>query len=248
MFNSFRLAISFLTILPVYKKMANNQELARSVSYYPLVGLLLGAVAAGSCYGLRSLGLGISADVVALVIMITITGGLHMDGLMDTADGIFSGRDREKKLEIMKDSRVGAMGVIAFGTVFLLKIAFLYELTLGPKLMALILAPAAGRWAMTLCIIHYPYARPTGLGACLQQAGYGQLMVASIILIAASWGLAGFMGLAVLAAIVPAVVVTAGIILKCLGGMTGDTYGATGELIETWTICIILLGQQMGLL
>lgn len=248
MFNSFRLAISFLTIFPFYKKMANNQELASSVSYYPLVGLLIGALAAGSCYGLHSMGLTLSADVVALVIMLIVTGGLHMDGLMDTADGIFSGRDRERKLEIMKDSRVGAMGVIAFGAVFLLKIALLFDLTLGPKLTALILAPSAGRWAMAICIIRYPYARPTGLGGCLQQAGYKQLLVASIILLAASWGLAGIPGLLVLAAVVPAVGVIAVLIMTCLGGMTGDTYGATGELIETWTIFIILLGQQVGLL
>lgn len=248
MFNSFRLAISFLTIFPVYKKMANNQELASSVSYYPLVGLLVGSLAAGGCYVLRSIGLTLSADVMALVIMLIVTGGLHMDGLMDTADGIFSGRDRERKLEIMKDSRVGAMGVIAFGAVFLLKIAFLFDLTLGPKLTALILAPTAGRWAMAVCVIRYPYARTNGLGGCLQGAGYKHLVEASIILLAASWALAGIPGLLVLAAVVPAVWIIAGIIMTCLGGMTGDTYGATGELIETWTILIILLGQQIGLL
>lgn len=247
MIRSFLLAVSFLTILPVYKKMANNQELAGSVSYYPLVGLLIGLAGAAGYLVLGSLDVTLTADVVALVIMITITGGLHWDGLMDTADGLFSGRDRETKLAIMKDSRVGAMGVLAFGTVFLLKIACLFDLTKGLKLTALLLAPAVGRWAMTLCIVYYPSAS-TGLGACLKQAGNRQFILASLILLALGWGLAGIRGWAILAAALPAVWLVAGRITKSLGGMTGDTYGATGELIETWTIFIILLAQKTNLL
>ncbi len=249
MFSSFRLAVSFLTIVPVYKKMADNQELARSVSYYPLIGLLLGSTAAGVCYLLRTLGLTLAADVISLVTMIILTGGLHLDGLMDTADGLLSGRDRGKKLEIMKDSRVGAMGVIAFVAIMLLKTAFLFELDLGLKLTALILVPAAGRWAMVFSITRYPYARAAGgLGAGLKEAGFPQLVMASATLVAAGVWLAGWQGLVILGAVVPFTMVFTGVIVKSLGGMTGDTYGATGEMVETWTLFIILLGQQTGLL
>ncbi|MEW6696658.1 MAG: adenosylcobinamide-GDP ribazoletransferase [Bacillota bacterium] len=249
MFASFRLAVSFLTIIPLYKKMANNQELARSVSYYPLIGLLLGSTAAGVCYLLHALGLTLAADVMAFVTMVTLTGGLHLDGLMDTADGLLSGREREKKLEIMKDSRVGAMGVMAFGIILLLKTAFLYELELGLKLTALILAPAAGRWAMVFGITRHPYARAAGgLGAGLKEAGLFQLGIASFTLVAATVWLTGWQGLIILGMVGLATMVITGMTVKSLGGMTGDTYGTTGELVETWTLFIILLGQQTGLL
>ncbi|AEF93480.1 Cobalamin synthase [Desulfotomaculum nigrificans CO-1-SRB] len=249
MLSPLRLAISFLTIIPLYNKKAENQELTRSVSYYPVVGFLLGSIAAGVSYGLRTLGLTLAADVLAVVTMIILTGGLHLDGLMDTADGLFSGRSVERKLEIMKDSRVGAMGVIAFITVLLLKVSFLFELSLAPKLTALILAPTAGRWAMVYAITRYPYARPTGgLGACLKQAGRWQLAAASIFFLAVSLALMGPGGLGLVGLAVLGTVVTAWYISKCIGGMTGDTYGATGELIETWTLLAILLGQQLGII
>lgn len=249
MLNSLRLAISFLTIVPIYKKVATNEDLARAVSYYPLVGLMLGASAAGICFILRSIGFSLAGDTMALVTLILLTGGLHLDGLMDTADGIFSGRSLERKLEIMKDSRVGAMGVIAFGTVMLLKISLLYELELGLKLTALILAPVAGRWAMVYAIIRYPYARATGgLGLCFKQAGKPQVFVASLILVAATVWLAGLKGLAVVGMVILGAMGITAYISERIGGMTGDTYGATGELIETWTLFTILLGQQIGLL
>jgi len=248
LFKSLRLATSFLTILPCYNKRAENHELTRSVSYYPLVGLLLGAAAAGVCSGLRTLGLTLAGDVITVTTLIILTGGLHMDGLMDTADGIFSGRDLERKLAIMKDSRVGAMGVMTFTTVLLLKISLLYELSLGPKLTALLLAPAAGRWAMVYGITRYPYARPQGLGACLEGAGRKQLITASLILLGICLWLLGPKGMGILGLIILGTLAITGTINKCLGGMTGDTYGATGELIETWTCLTILLGQQTGLL
>ena len=248
MLKSLRLAISFLTIFPVYQERAESQELGRSVSYYPLVGLLLGALVAGLCYGLHRLGLTLAGDGLVVVALVVLTGGLHMDGLMDTADGLFSGRNLEQKLAIMKDSRVGAMGVMAFATVLLLKTVFLYELSMGLKLTALILAPAAGRWAMVYGIIRFPYARQEGLGGSLAQAGRCQLAVATLILLAAALWLAGPAGLGIAAFVLLGTLATTRFISKCIGGMTGDTYGATGELIEVWTILIILIGQQTAFL
>ena len=247
--NSFRLALSFLTILPVYKKMASTEELARSVSYYPLIGLLLGLLSAGINFMLHRLGLTMAADVLAIVTMIVLTGGLHLDGLMDTADGLLSGKNRERKLEIMKDSRVGAMGVLAVSIVLLLKMAFLYELTFDLKLTTLVLAPVAGRWAMVYAITRFPYARAGGgLGNVLKQAGPMQIIVASLTLVVTCISLFGLQGFVIIGAILVAAMMITGTINKCLGGMTGDTYGATGELIEIWSIFVILMGQQTGIL
>lgn len=133
---SFILAIQFLTILPApgTDTTPTPAILRRSVLFYPLVGLVIGAVAAAVC-GLAAMILpGFPASVITVIAMITISGGLHMDGLADTADGFFSARPRDQMMRIMKDSRVGVMGLIAVVCVILLKVSVLASL------------PPAWRW------------------------------------------------------------------------------------------------------
>lgn len=169
-------AFQFLTRFPVRAELDFTPELLRrSVRYYPLVGAAVGlsvwAAAALSAWLLPPL----PAAVLALIVWVWVTGGLHLDGWMDTADGLLSYRPREKMLEIMKDSRVGAMGVLACVLLLMLKASLLASLLQGGVWQtgaALLTAPVWSRWFMTRAMRLWPNARQ-GEGLAGQFRGLG---------------------------------------------------------------------------
>src|SRR5512137_125405 len=119
---SFLAAIQFLTVIPFPKDyMPREEDLGRSVPFYPIVGLLIGIMAATLGYLMEAVLPPLPAYATILIFLLAISGGLHMDGLADTADGFFSARPRDRILEIMRDSRIGVMGVIAVVCIVLLK-------------------------------------------------------------------------------------------------------------------------------
>lgn len=230
-----RLAISFLTIFPVYgNRVADEKEMARSLYFYPVAGFLLGGFLCLAAWGSARLNLGLAGDVVILVFWVLLSGGLHLDGLMDTADGLFSGQPRERKLEIMKDSRVGAMGVLALVCLFLLKLSFLSLIDAPDKYRVLLLAPALGRGMMLMPVAYYPYARSgPGLGRAFGSSASRLAFPAALLLIGtAGWALQqNTLLVGSLAAVLLAGLVVWGLD-RILGGHTGDTYGATCEVSE----------------
>lgn len=243
-----RLAISFLTVFPVYKKIANEKEMAVSLYCYPLVGFLLGGILALASYGQMRLSLGMAGDAVIILLWIILTGGLHLDGLMDSADGLFSGRERERKLEIMKDSRVGAMGVIALAAMLLLKVSFMGLLTYPLKYWVLLLAPAVGRSAILLPIAHYPYARQgPGLGRAFGNNTSSAVLPMGVLLLA----IASYLSvsrLLLMAGVALTLVISAlaaYLINRSLGGHTGDTFGALCEFSETVFLIVIGIGLHL---
>lgn len=238
------LAISFLTIIPAYgNRLADDKELAGSMAFYPLVGFLIGGLLVGLVGLNHWLDLGLSGDALIIVVWIILTAGLHLDGLMDTADGLFSGQDREGKLEIMRDSRVGAMGVIALTAVLILKLSFLNSLSSADKMWILAICPAFGRAMMVLAIYFFPYARSgAGLGRSFaEQASWVHILIALVTLAAGTLGLGGSTGLILLGlAFIPVALVT-GWTARQLGGLTGDNYGAICELSETiWLVTAVI--------
>ena len=243
---SFLLALSFLTIIPAYgNKVAGEKEMANSLYAYPLVGLFIGGFLALAAYVSDILSLGLGGDALIVVLWIILTGGLHMDGLMDMADGLFSGKDRERKLEIMRDSRVGAMGVIALGAVLLLKFSFLASLPLQYKMLALLLAPVIGRAAMVYSVVYFPYARSKpGLGKCFgEKAGKGKFLGALAFTLVVVFIAVGPMGIGLaLATLLTAAIIAKGV-SSMLGGQTGDTYGALCEVSETIFLIAIVIGM-----
>ncbi len=248
MVSSLLLAISFLTIVPVYgNRTAWEKDMADSLYFYPLTGLLIGAFLVGAAYLSEILSLGWAGDAIIIVVWIIITGALHLDGLMDSADGLFSGRDREKKLEIMRDSRVGAMGVIAFGVIMLLKFTFLTTLSYTDKLWVLLISPAVGRWAMVYAVACFPYARSgPGLGNSFGNInGPYKIIGASIPLLMVVLLLMKGEGFLIIALTASVVVMIARWIAGCLGGMTGDTYGALCEVTETLFIIITVIAMAV---
>ena len=163
----FFIALQFLTRLKIVNQTEwSVEDFGKSVVAFPYVGLIIGLILA-LFYGILSPFIPLVPLMLILVIAeFLITGGLHADGLMDTSDGLFSGRERDRKLEIMKDSRIGSFGVVAFVFVILLKWQLLTAIPTAEFIpMALIMMPLMSRWSLVLSIRSYPYAREQGMGA-----------------------------------------------------------------------------------
>jgi adenosylcobinamide-GDP ribazoletransferase len=251
-------AFQFLTRLPVPLHLNYTDELfRRSTAAYPLVGAVLGLILAGAAWTLQHSGLStpISA-VLLLVLWVALTGALHLDGLMDTADGVLSYRSRERMLEIMKDSRVGAMGVVVCVLQLLFKWALLTEWLEHPEAQAfpmLILSLLWSRWYMVTAIVCWPYARSEqsgGLGGRFRGLGTAQLLLSSAIAVALSaWLLltTGTLLEAIVLGVLYAGIATlagAGMsiyLARKLGGLTGDTYGALNEMLESLLLLLAII-------
>lgn len=163
----FFIALQFLTRLKIVNQTEwSVEDFGKSVVAFPYVGLIIGLILA-LLYGILSPFIPLVPLMLILVIAeFLITGGLHADGLMDTSDGLFSGRERDRKLEIMKDSRIGSFGVVAFVFVTLLKWQLLTAIPTAEFIpMVLIMMPLMSRWSLVLSIRSYPYAREQGMGA-----------------------------------------------------------------------------------
>jgi adenosylcobinamide-GDP ribazoletransferase len=228
-------AIRFLTILPVPNGWSGDEKtLARSIFFFPLVGLAIGLIAAAFDYAAGQALPLLPASVLTILVLIGLSGGLHMDGLADTADGFFSARPRAKMMEIMRDSRIGVMGVLAVIFVVLLKVTLLSVILTSSRWVLVLLMPLAGRAAVVLLMTALPYARPEGGLATLfagSRSWLHGLWAWGLMFVLSGW-LAQGLGLA---AAILALVLTALFILynrSKIGGFTGDTLGAVCELAE----------------
>jgi adenosylcobinamide-GDP ribazoletransferase len=227
-------ALQFLTIIPVPASWGGGtRELERSVWYFPLVGLFLGALLAALDSGLASLLPPLPASAIIVLASIVLTGGLHVDGLADTADGFMSSRPRERILEIMKDSRTGPMGVVAVVCVVVLKVTLLSAITGPLRLPSIVMMAVAGRSAMVMEMALLPYARPEGLGSIFMKNR--SILLASwgfAFLFSTCWFLAGWAGTLAGIAALAATFLSGAYSHNKIGGVTGDTLGATCEIVE----------------
>jgi adenosylcobinamide-GDP ribazoletransferase len=231
----FLAALQFLTVCPFVADIrCSEADLGRSTPFFPAVGLLIGVVVALLDRLVSHLFPPILASVVAVVALIGASGGLHMDGLADTADGFFSSRPRERILEIMKDSHVGAMGVIGIVCVFCLKVAALASVPLAFRFPVLLLMPLAGRCALVTHLAALPYARSEG-GLCtvfVKSRLKSDSILAVAILALVGWVAGGARGLVAAALAVAATFVFSLWCWRKIGGFTGDTLGTACELTE----------------
>ena len=235
-------ALRFVSILPVPQSWAGDEKsLSRSVKVFPIAGLIMAAIAALCVWLLGIVLPQIVVAAIAVVLVAFITRGLHLDGLADTADGFWSVSDRQRTLEIMKDSFIGAMGVIAIASVLLLKFACLS--TLGEDVLwrGVLLMVLSGRCMMTLPISIFPYARKEGgLGKLFYETrSVFNAVLAVFVVLMVGWVVAGDAGVI---AVIAAAVVTIGFGFYCkykIGGVTGDTIGATCEIAEVVTVIVL---------
>lgn len=227
---SFSIALQFLSRIHIATQTVwSNEDFGRSVIWFPCIGTIIGIFLA-LVYTLASYVFApLYTAIIVVAAWVYITGGLHVDGYMDTADGILSGRSRERMLEILKDSRVGASGVMAFVFLVLLKIAFIANLPAPYAVSLLISIPTAARLGALVSIFAFPYARDQGLGKAFvaYQPKYvlwkgGALALLPIVYVGPVHLIILGMGLLVS-------LVTNMRICRYLGGVTGDTYGAVIE-------------------
>lgn len=249
----FLAAIQFLTVFPLPSSLAiSGRDLGRSAPFFPLVGLGIGASAAGlDCLLGQILPVAV-VSVLVVIFLLAASGGLHMDGLADTADGFFSSRPREKILEIMRDSRTGPMGVMAIVLVLILKITLLASLPASARWWVLLLMPVAGRCALLINMGVIPYARREGGLASIFYLHRSRLHVALALAVPAAAGVlaGGWTGLAAgLAAFFFSLLFAVYVYYK-IGGSTGDTLGAACELAELIPalVCVIWVHRGWAML
>ena len=234
-------ALTFLTVFPANvipgaKQWApSQQELSGSRAFFPAVGLLIGLMLVGLEWGCSEVFPVYLSAAVLLVSLIVVNRGLHLDGLMDSCDGLFGGFTQERSLEIMRDSQVGAFGVAGGAGVLLLKYGALVSL-LGfaghdPK-WSLLLFPMLSRWAMVVTLSSFPYVRQQGLGSPFHQGGKNwSTATAAVSAGAAAVLLGGIAGAGMLAGATVIAWLLGWATVSKLGGMTGDTYGAVNEVV-----------------
>lgn len=247
----FILTLQFLTRIPVNKDLkANNEDFAKGVVFFPLVGLIIGAfnlivlIAASKLFG------GVFPIICCLLAGTAITGGLHTDGLADTCDGIFSSRTSDRMLEIMRDSRIGTIGTIAIIFDYMLKLSLLAMLSGKGLYMAVLLSPVVAKTLMVLLIKTSVYARSSpGMGGLyLEKQTWGATVLAAILGLAIVLGFSGIWGIAAFGVCAVICFLYRSFIYSKLQGMTGDTLGAANELLEVAFILIMAVIAERGII
>jgi adenosylcobinamide-GDP ribazoletransferase len=229
----FLVALQFLTIVPIgIRSEPAPEDLGRSLRYFPLVGLLLGLALAGAAQLLDFLPRPVVA-VLILILSIAWTGGLHLDGFADTCDGFGGVRPREKVLEIMRDSRVGVMGVTGVFCLLALKGVLLASVPPHILWKLLILMMVFSRWSQVLVCCTSRYARAEGKARFfVEHAGKIDLVVGSVFTTVVFLFLARWQGLLVLSLALLPLLLFRMYVKRRLGGVTGDIIGAANEIAE----------------
>ncbi len=235
---SFLTALKFLTVFPWPRQMPTTPaEIGRSAPLFPLVGLCLGMILALVNQLLAPYLPTKVLSILLITLLILMTRALHLDGLGDSFDGLGAKGGRDNALQVMGDSRIGTFGLLAVMVVILFKVGSL-EVMGEERYHALLLAPVLGRWAMVGLACGSPSARD-GLGRIMvEHVKVRHLLLASGITLVVLVPLAGLTGLGIALGVSLFTWMSRSYLYFRLGGVTGDTFGAVGELTETLTFVI----------
>jgi len=244
---SFLVALQFLTRIQLVQQTdLKVEDFGRSTRCFPLVGAVLGSIYMLTAYATVNFLPWEHINITIWLLMtVILTGGLHYDGFMDTMDGLFSGRSRERMLEIMRDSRVGSFGALAAMCLLLFNWSAMKDIPESMSMMALFVMPVIGRMSMVLAIYAFPYARPEGMGkAFADMVDKETLGLAGLtaVLLVVPWGQS-----AVLALVLGLIfgLLLAAYAARRLGGLTGDVYGAVELLTEAFVLFVFLWAPRL---
>ena len=268
----FLLLLSFMTRIPMPKTDYDEEKLGKSMKYFPVVGIIVGFILLFFCiifnFILKNISYSAVLPLMIIVVILTdliTTGALHLDGLADTFDGIFSYRSKHKMLEIMKDSRLGSNGALALILYFLLKFILLFSLTIESRegaIYAIMTYPVVSRFCSVVSCASSPYARGSGMGKTfVDNTKTCGLIVATVITLLYTIGMI-FMPFVlftnyslpiqiIMKSILIIVIIVAlsalfayafsKLIERKIGGITGDTLGALLEISSLLYIVLILV-------
>ncbi len=244
----FWIAWQFLTIISSPRRQEyRSEDLGKAIGFFPVVGLFLGL----ALFGLdRLLGLflpSILINVLLVIALVILTGALHLDGFIDTCDGLSVKSSVSDKLKVMSDSRVGGFGVVGGCCLVLAKFASLVALPQQLRSSALILMPILSRWGMVYAISFFAAARREGMGwAVKQEANWKGMAVATVFSLIVALVLLKWWGAALMAALGLILLGFSKYLCSRFGGLTGDTYGAINEFAEVVVLILMLLIGELG--
>jgi cobalamin 5'-phosphate synthase/cobalamin synthase len=236
-------ALHFLTRLPLSAREISLEEVGRAAWAFPAVGVLIGGLLAGAGWLLGHLFPPLLVVALVLALWVAVTGALHLDGFVDCCDALLAARPPEVRLEILRDTHVGAFGVVGAAMLLLVKFAALDACISAGKWAVLLLAPSLGRWAMVYTMARYPSARSTGMGQAVKGPVGGRSLGGATLLL-----------LPMLIVGPPEVLLSSALawlftllfarwVLRRIPGFTGDVYGALCELVEA---TVLLAWAGMG--
>jgi len=248
----FLAALSFLTVIPLPRRReVSPEQVGRSIGYFPVVGIIIGLILAGLYWLLRLVLPSAVVSGLLLVCLVVLTGGLHLDGFVDTCDGIAGHKTPEARHQVMRDSRAGAFGIVGVCCLLIVKYVSLNSVPDSLMMMTLVLMPVVSRWAMVYAVFAYPYARPSGLGKVFKQAASRRrLAIATLVALAVAIPWFRLAGLVIMLGVWVIVVAMAAYLKRKFSGLTGDTYGAINEVAEVSVlilVCLLAHNQWLGL-
>jgi len=248
----FLIALQFLTILPIWistkggfasggKSKLNEQDFGRSLFYFPIVGILIGLTLAAVAVCLRFLPDLVTGTCV-LIASIIITGGIHLDGFADTCDGFYGSRSKDEILKIMRDSRIGVMGVVGIVTLLLLKFTLIVGIPRNSLWKELIMMATFARWAQTLACLLSLYARTEGKAKFfIEYANRKDIIAGGLVTVALFLLMAKLKGILIFALSFLWLLLFIQYVKRKIGGMTGDTIGAISEIAEVSILLFVLI-------
>ncbi|MFH1823738.1 MAG: adenosylcobinamide-GDP ribazoletransferase [Candidatus Firestonebacteria bacterium] len=236
---NFLIALQFLTRIPVkIQREIKESDLVNSVVFFPLAGLILGLILVGTNFILSLFLPSFASLLLTFAVYLLLTGCMHLDGFADTIDGLYGGKTKEEIFKIMDDSHLGAMGAVWLFIILILKVFLLVNFNISNLNIAFILMPVLSRTGIILQMFFAPPAKNNGLGSIFcKKVPFKQLIMAIgfSFLISLLVGLNGIFAFLITTVIS---ILIALYFVKKIGGITGDIFGFTVEIIE---ICVLII-------
>ncbi|MCU0821716.1 MAG: adenosylcobinamide-GDP ribazoletransferase [Spirochaetes bacterium] len=247
MFKGFLLQLQFLTRIPAPVNVEFDEKLfSRGVIFAPVIGLLIGVILAGVYILADFTGRPIIAVIAVIIAEIIITGGLHLDGLADTFDGIFSNRPKEEILRIMKDSRIGTNGTLSLILLIVSKIGLMLIINKEYIIPCLVVMPVMSRMciAWTAGISAYAGNAKSPAAFLVKNTGAREIIISTFIAVVPCAAVLKFVSVPAFIAVVVFAVLFTAYVKKKIGGITGDIIGAVIELSEHVFLFTIIICES----